>query len=187
MANTEGKQLTKEDIRKEIKRETKLYIRKRRWSTFAIILVLIAVILLLIFADGEGLLGNGKSLGLGNKATKVVEKMTNKIEEFNEENLNVDSKSKEEVKKSADDDKQLGPEETEEQVIDDTTIIVSEAEIIYMDKIYSNAELLKEELLKKEFTSEDVITLKDDRAIKSTYEDVKELLEEQEDIQFIEE
>lgn len=185
MANSDNKQLTKDDIRKEIKRETKLYRRKRRWSTFAIVLVLIAVILLLIFADSEGLLGNGKSLGLGDKATKVVEKMTGKIEQFNKNNLKADSK--EEVNENTDENKKLGPEETEEILIDSTTIVVSEAMITYEGNTYTELADFKEALLKKEFTSEDVITLKDDRAIKKTYEDVKQILEEMDNIQFIEE
>lgn len=184
--------LTKNDIRKEIKRESKAYRRKRRLSAFALILVLIAIILVLIFADERGLLGSGTSLGLGDKATDVVNRAAGTIQ-----NINNKMTSKKEQSKAIDDSEEvvkvdevkgkLDSEETKEVIIDNSTIVVSGAKMLYKDKIYDEASLLKEELLKEEFTSEDVITLKDDKAIRATYEDVKKILNEMEDIQFIEE
>ena len=187
--------ITKSDIRKEIKKESKAYRRKRRWSTLAVILVLIAVVLLFIFADEKGLLGpGGTSLGLGGKATDVVNRAASAIESINSKidskrnnDNNKVAKENEEVIKSNGVENKLHPEETEEKLIDNFTIVVKGSDIIYKGETYEKVEMLKEKLLEQEFTSNDVLTLKDDKAIRATYEDVKNLLEDMEEIQFIEE
>lgn len=191
-----NQKITKSDIRKEIKRESKAYRRKRRWSTLAVILVLIAVVLLIIFADEKGLLGpGGTSLGLGGKATDVVNRAANAIESVNDKidnkvnNTNKASSKNEseEVIVANDKENKLQSEKTEEKLIDNTTIVVSGATITYKGETYEKIDSLKEKLLEQEFSSNDVITLKDDKAIRATYEDVKNLLDNMEDVQFIEE
>lgn len=179
--------LTKDEIRKEIKRETKAYRRKRRWSTFAVILVLIAIILLFIFADEKGLLGSGTSLGLGDKATDVVNQAASTIDRINEKMTNNSKDSKEEVVNVDQVQNKLNNEKAEEVLNDNSTIVVAGTDIVYKGNTYNDVSSLKEELLKEEFNSEDILTLKDDKAIKATYEDVKDILDNMEQVQYIEE
>lgn len=48
--------ITKDEIRKEIRSENKKYRRKKRMATFAILLVLVALILVYIYASKKGII-----------------------------------------------------------------------------------------------------------------------------------
>lgn len=65
-------------------------------------------------------------------------------------------------------------------------ITITGTKIVFEDKKYTDVESLKNKLLEKEYTDENYIVLVDNKAKRTTYEDVKNLLEQMNNIQFVE-
>lgn len=170
--SSDKQQLTKEDIKKEIRKENKRYRRKRRGSFLAVMLVLIAIVLLLVYGNNKGLFG-GEGFGLGGSEKNSSQSDNSADQESNDG----DNTMAEE-----DNDNDEG-----EEVVKKNTIVVSEKDITFEGKKMDSVQALKDELLSLDLGDDDVITLKDDKAIMSVYQEVKTMLGEMDKIQFIEE
>ena len=174
--------ITKDELRKEIRKENKKYRRKRGIATFAVMLVLIALVLIILFADKKGLFGGGD--GEGFSIGKFANKVSDAINEYADE-AQVEDEGK--YLEANLENEEIVEDEGKEEYLKNNTIVVSDVDIIFEGEKMASIDELEDKILEKEYTSEDVITLKEDKAIMSVYLEVKDLLDELDDIQYIEE